>query len=279
MSQNEARILVIILNYKTPQLTLNLVDSLNNINYHLFDIMVIDNNSPDNSGEGLKQFAAEKGYLFYQNNVNTGYAAGNNIGIRYGIEHGYAYSWILNSDVVLMDLDVLKCMVNRAEEDEKIGVVGPLIVSKEGKEIAPYCHRPTFWRSTLGIFMEQRYRRKHIHDSMSVYRVYGCCMLLNNKAMQKCGCMDERTFLYSEEDILAERLLQYDYHAFYDSTVKIKHNESSSMKTLSLREIWKKDNIVYQSRSIYFKDYLGYNNFLILLIELVRRFISLCRNL
>lgn len=279
MTKNEPKVLVVILNYKTPQLTLDLVDSLKKINYHQFSIMVIDNASPDDSARILSEYADDKGYIFYANHINAGYAAGNNIGIRYGIEHGYVYSWILNSDVILVDLNVLKCMVNRAESNEKIGVVGPLIVNKDNQEVAPYCHRPSFWRSTLGIFTEQQYRIKHIHSSMPVYRVYGCCMLLKNKAMQKCDCMDERTFLYSEEDILAERLLQYDYYAFYDSSVKVKHNESSSMKTLNLKEVWEKDNIIYKSRALYFKEYLGYNNFLILLIDLVRRFISLYRNI
>ena len=78
---------------------------------------------------------------------------------------------------------------------------------------------------------------------------------------------------------LKKIFLQYDYYAFYDSNVKVKHNESSSMKTLTLKEVWKKDNIIYKSRVLYFKEYLGYNNFLILLIDLVRRFISLYRNI
>lgn len=263
------RVLAVILNYKTPQLTLDLVDALKKIYYQAFDVMVIDNNSPDNSSQILKKAATKKGFIFYANHVNSGYAAGNNIGIRYGIKYGYSYTWILNSDVLLTDPNVLKVMVHRAEADSQIGVVGPLIVSRDGKEVAPYIHRPTLWQSTLGIFAEKNRRMKNIHVSRKVYRVYGCCMLLRNEAMRKCDCMDERTFLYSEEDILAERLLEQGYYAYYDSTAKVKHNESSSMRTLTLKQIQKKNKEASKSRELYYKEYLGYSKFKVQIIKFV----------
>lgn len=42
----------------------------------------------------------------------------------------------------------------------------------------------------------------------------------------------ERTFLYGEEDILAEKMLKKGYIAYYDPEVCVKHNESSSMKEI-----------------------------------------------
>lgn len=275
----EPKVLVVILNYKTPQLTLNLVDALKKIHYQAFDIMVIDNDSPDDSAEILGKCAQEKGFIFYPNHVNTGYAAGNNIGIRYALHHGYQYTWILNSDVLLPDPDVLKLMVQRAEDDEHIGVVGPLIVSRDDTEVGPYLYRPTLWRSTLGIFADKRKRMNHIHAAGRVYRVYGCCMLLKNEAMEKCDCLDERTFLYNEEDILAERLLKFGYYAYYEPRTRVKHNESSSMSTLTLEQIRKKDEEVSKSRALYYKEYLQYNDFEIHLIHLVRMCISLARKL
>ncbi|MEE1598205.1 glycosyltransferase family 2 protein [Acidaminococcus fermentans] len=279
MPYGEPKVLIVILNYKTPQLTLNLVDALKKIHYQAFDIMVIDNDSPDDSAKILGKYAQEKGFILYSNHVNAGYAAGNNIGIRYAIHHGYRYTWILNSDVLLLDLDVLKLMVQRAEEDAHIGVVGPLIINRDDTEVGPYLYRPTLWRSTLGIFADKRNRMNHIHTAGSVYRVYGCCMLLKNEAMEKCDCMDERTFLYSEEDILAERLLKYGYYAYYEPTTRVKHNESSSMRTLTLEQIRRKDKEIFKSRALYYKEYLKYNSFKIQLIYWTRRFISLVRNL
>jgi GT2 family glycosyltransferase len=271
----EPMVLAVILNYKTPQLTLDLIDSLKKINYHRLSIMVIDNNSPDDSADILAKYADEKGYSFHANHVNSGYAAGNNIGIRYAIQHGYQYTWILNSDVLLLDSNVLKVMVERAESDLHIGVVGPLIVSRDETEVGPYIHRPTLWRSTFGIFADKRNRMKNIHTPGRAYRVYGCCMLLRNKAMEQCDCMDERTFLYSEEDILAERLLKCGYYAYYEPRTKVKHNESSSVHTLTLAQIKRKNKEASKSRDLYYRSYLGYNSLEIMFITWTRWCISL----
>lgn len=60
-------------------------------------------------------------------------------------------------------------------------------------------------------------------------RVYGCCMLLRNSKMQEIDCLDERTFLYGEEEILAERMLKAGSYSYYDADVSVIHNESSSV--------------------------------------------------
>ena len=51
--------------------------------------------------------------------------------------------------------------------------------------------------------------------------------------MAEVDCMDERTFLYGEEDILSERLMQKNYRTYYKPTVSITHLGSASVKKSS----------------------------------------------
>ena len=60
----ESSVLIIILNYKTYQLTLNLIEQLKKLNYPSFDILVIDNNSSNESGKILKEKANILNYIF-----------------------------------------------------------------------------------------------------------------------------------------------------------------------------------------------------------------------
>ena len=217
--------------------------------------MVVDNNSPNESAMALAAKSKEKGYIFYANSSNAGYAAGNNIGIRYGIENGYDYSWILNNDVELREKNVLTHMIDIIKSDHRIGCIGPMIYNLNGSICAPYCRRLTLWNMTLGISTEKKYREQHIYSSGEVYRVYGCCMLLNNKAMSDIDCMDERTFLYGEEDILAERLLAKGYTTYYDSDVSVTHKGSATMNRMSTNR--KKLQITQRKKSmeLYLKEY------------------------
>ncbi len=253
---NQPRVLIVILNYGTYDLTINLISEIRNkIDYCNYSIMVVDNCSPNESEAILSGKSHELNYIFYANKTNAGYAAGNNIGVRYGIENGYDYSWVLNNDVELQEKNVLGHMIEIAEKDKHIGCIGPRIVSNEGVACAPYCRRPSFWSMTGGIGIEKRYRQNFINKSREVYRVYGCCMLLRNSAMAEVDCMDERTFLYGEEDILAERLLAKGYISYYDADVSVIHKGSSSVKKMSKNSKQLQIRETEKSLDIYLKEY------------------------
>lgn len=259
MNRKEPSVLIVILNYGTFDLTMELVRQLHaNLEYQNYEIMVVDNGSPNESAEVLKKNSSKLRYIFYKNPSNSGYAAGNNIGIRYGIKHKFTYTWILNNDVELRESNVLQHMVEIADTTDRIGCVGPKIFSLNGTPCAPYCRRPTFWSLTAGIGTEKKYRHKFLDTSREVYRVYGCCMLLKNRAMQEIDCMDERTFLYGEEDILAERMRAKGYVSYYDADVSVTHKESSTMKSISKKH--KKFQIAEskKSRELYLKAYRHY---------------------
>ena len=256
----QPKVLIVILNYGTYEMTIHLIKEVKkNLAYTNYSIMVVDNYSPNESAKVLEKFSKELGYYFFANKNNSGYAAGNNIGIRYGINNGYAYTWILNNDIELRENNVLSHMIEIAKQDEHIGCIGPMVYSLDGTICAPYCRRPTFWSMTGGIFAEKRYRQQYIAVTREVYRVYGCCMLLNNKAMADINCMDERTFLYGEEDILAERLLKKGYISYYDADVSVIHKDSISMKKMSKNRKELTIREIRKSMELYLKEYRNFS--------------------
>lgn len=279
MDNRMPSVLIVILNYQTYQFTIELIRDLkDHLLYDNYTIMVIDNCSPNESSKVLVEHAKQNGYIFFKNNRNAGYAAGNNIGIRYGILYGYDYSWILNNDVKLREGNILTHMVNVSQSDAKIACVGPQIYSLDGNIVAPYCRRPSFWTLTIGLITEKYYRKKYINSSMEVYRVYGCCMLLKNQAMEKINAMDERTFLYREEDILAERLIIAGFKTFYDAKVSILHNESSTInKTTFHRKDWKRVE-AKRSRELYLKEYRKFPIYMRWACHISSDIVSILRN-
>lgn len=241
-------VLIIVLNYGMYNLTLKMINELHTeLDYDNYSIMVVDNCSPNESAKVLANRSKDLNYIFIANGKNTGYAAGNNIGIRYAINNGYKYSWILNNDVELREKSVLKELVGILEENDDIACVGPKIYNADGSICAPYCRRPSVWNMTLGAFEDKKYRISKQDVAGEVYRIYGCCMLLKNRAMAEIDCMDERTFLYGEEAILSERLIKKSYRTYYDPAVSVTHLGSVSMKKASPDS--KKRQILEQEKS------------------------------
>lgn len=269
MTNSQPKVLIVILNYRTYGLTIELIKKLRNLSYNNYDVMVVDNCSPNESASVLEGKSKELNFIFYANMINAGYAAGNNIGIRYAYEHGYEYTWILNNDVIILNQNVLQHMVDTMQKQEKVAVIGPKIITRDNSVCAPYCRRPTFKSLTYGTASERNYRRKYNDVPRRVYRVYGCCMLLYTKALHDVDYMDETTFLYGEEDILAERLLKKGYSAYYDPQVCVKHNESSSMNEVPKN---KKKRIIEarrKSRDLYLTDYRHFSKGQVAMVNIV----------
>jgi len=278
MDSKNPSVLIIILNYGTYQMTIDLIGEIKQkLDYDNYSIMVVDNCSPNESSEVLESKKDELGFFFCANKSNAGYAAGNNIGIRYGIENGFEYSWILNNDVEIRKRNVLDHMVKITEQNNKIGCIGPMIYTLDGTICPPYCRQPSLWSMTLGIGCEKKYRQSQINISQEVYRVYGCCMLLKNSVMADVDCMDERTFLYGEEDILAERLIAKGYISYYDSDVSVTHKESASMKQMSKNRKQFQIRETKRSMDLYLKEYRGFSAPARWLCEKARSLIILSR--
>lgn len=226
-------IAVIILNYNTWIDTLKEVEMVHDrlqVSYH--DIIVIDNHSENESYERLLT-ASEGTFCFIQAKENRGYAWGNNIGLRYAYQKNYQYAWILNNDILWEDESILKKLLLPFQNDTLVAVVSPDIYAPDGHMFNRDAVRPSFYDLTFGML---RYRRKGrmLTDRGGygyVYRPQGCCMMVDLKALHDVDYMDENTFLYSEEFILAERLLKRGYKCACCTSARIVHNHSITVKS------------------------------------------------
>lgn len=251
---------VIILNYCTWEATLEEIKMINmicKVNYQ--DIIVVDNASPNNSAE-LLEVNNSFGFKLIKSADNKGYASGNNIGLKYAYDNGYEYAWVLNNDVIVNDPDTLIKMKKVFERDSDIAIVNPDICRPDGSIYNRDAVRPSLIDFTIGIFAYKKKGRRieDLGDYGYVYRPQGCCMLVDLLKMRQVDYMDEFTFLYCEEMILAERLLKKNYRCATCLNAKVVHNHSKTVSTaLKKRNICKINN---ESFEYYLKEYRRYNS-------------------
>ena len=120
----EKSVYIIVLNYKNLEDTIACLASLRKITYNKYRIVVVDNDSQDGSYEYLKE--QETDCCILQSGENRGYAAGNNIGIRYAMEQDAEYVCILNNDVEA-EPDFLTKLVRYMESAADVGMTGPVV--------------------------------------------------------------------------------------------------------------------------------------------------------
>src|SRR5665647_2161931 len=169
-------VFIVILNWNGWEDTIECLESLYDISYPNYNVVIVDNDSQDDSlarirayarGEvvvesaslpydcrkeplsvtnytrreaediqattlskklvrGNRNKASNGSLVIIQNEQNSGYPEGNNIGMRYALKASADYVLLLNNDTVV-DKYFLSELVRAADKDARIGVIGPKI--------------------------------------------------------------------------------------------------------------------------------------------------------
>jgi GT2 family glycosyltransferase len=140
-----------------------------------------------------------------RNSENRGYAAGNNVGIRYALAQGADAVWILNNDTVVRP-DALGAMVSRLYSKDRPGLCGSLIRYFHDSS-AVQCRAGGFTnRFTLLSDLDGQNMRvtEALAESEEAIEqrlnfIYGASVLATRDFVDCVGLMDEGYFLYCEE--------------------------------------------------------------------------------
>ena len=238
-------------------MTLDIVEQLKKIIKTLdVSIIVVDNASPNESGEVLKKASKnDTEYIFIQSEENRGYASGNNIGIIRSQKLYADYVLVINNDIVIESEDTIQKLISLMESQPSAGAVSPRIVCPDKRRDPPlYFAKPSFWDLTFGIRAFHKKRYKFNEDrNVQIYAPRGSCMLLRNSMLRAINNLDESTFLYYEEPILAERLKNISAGCWHCGEATVIHNHAVTINSsLNKKRI---ANTLCESYKHYLKSY------------------------
>ena len=123
---SSSRVCIVILNWNGLADTQECLRSLQRLTYPNREVILVDNAS---TGDDVPQLQREFGnsIRIVRNEKNYGFAAGNNAGIRYALDHSSLdYVFLLNNDTVVAP-DFLDELVRAAEANPNAGILGPKI--------------------------------------------------------------------------------------------------------------------------------------------------------
>ncbi|HEY8928011.1 MAG TPA: glycosyltransferase family 2 protein [Mucilaginibacter sp.] len=219
---------VILLNWNTPLHTANCVTSvMQYCNTELFDIIVVDNGSADNSLEQLK--AQFPDLIYIDNKKNLGFAEGNNRGLQYSIANGYSYSLVMNNDTEV-DEDLVSGLLNHLAMHPEAAAVQPAIYWMHNKAHiwnGEGRFNRIFGKTISDLTVPDENAKK---NHTAAQWVTGCCMLLRNSALQQCGLFNKQFFLYFEDVELSFRLRENGFEVHYLPSSKMYHEAGVSAK-------------------------------------------------
>lgn len=231
---------VIVLNWNGWKDSVPCLESLKKVIYPAVKIVVVDNGSTDDSVKHLRDSFPDVPVL--ETGKNLGFAGGNNHGIRYALEHGADYVFVLNNDTIVPE-DAIGRLVEFAEQNPDAALIGPEISDASTGEFLdmPMLHRISVWSILLTKSPAQRMiRRRRIYRRLfydgpsprKVYAIHGSAMLFRRSTLLKIGLFDERTFIYWEEFIMAEKLRQAELTTYVLPSARVWHKGSASISKI-----------------------------------------------
>ena len=231
---------IVILNYKTYLDTEILVkEIIGEETQHELFIQVVDNASPNESAEYLsKKLADMKNVFFYANNENSGFAKGNNIGLRLLKEYNVDYALVLNNDIHF-ELSVLDKLIETYNKIPDSGVIAPLQKLPNGElEKFRSLNFPTFLMDVLSytyflIRFEKKWEYKQNTDYSNVQKVSiipGCFIFIDYKLFESVGFFDECTFLFCEERFLSKKMTNVGKSNYLLLDCSYIHDHSKTIK-------------------------------------------------
>lgn len=205
--------------------------SLQKLNFpkKALEIIVVDNNSHDGTVQNIKkQFPGVK---LIKNSKNLGYSKAVNIAVRNSKSDYIVFS---NNDIIV-DKNYLREMVNLAESDSQIGIIGNMTYLKDQKR-----------KLAFDGLRVNPYLGFHQYDLANLKRVRECDIppsggfMVRRKMLDKIGPLDEGYFLYFEDLDICLRAKKHGYKVIFNHKAIAYH----SFGKTAFRE--KFEEIVYQ---------------------------------
>lgn len=95
------QIAAIVVTYNRKELLHQCIEKLLAQQKAACDILIVDNASTDGTGAEIQALAKRQPHLFYRNTgANLGGAGGFNFGVRWAVETGYSYLWLMDDDTL-----------------------------------------------------------------------------------------------------------------------------------------------------------------------------------
>ncbi|NJK38150.1 MAG: glycosyltransferase family 2 protein [Oscillatoriales cyanobacterium RM1_1_9] len=283
------RLAVVIVNYRTPGLVIDCLDSLQTeVRGELDRVFVVDNASGDDSlnkiQQGIEENSWETWAELLPSPVNGGFSAGNNVGIKAATPEAYL---LLNSDTLVRP-GALHQLLDALHDHPEVGLIGPRLEwPDQTPQISCFRDRSPLSELITAAQTGPITRLLQTHDvpipvsdvPIEPDWISFACVLIRRQVIEQIGLMDEGYFMYREDNDYCRRARAAGWKILYWPQAHVVHlrgGSGSVKQDVAARK--RPPAYLYASRSRYFTKFYGYQGMLVAnLLWICGRSISLTR--
>src|SRR3989338_5262766 len=258
---------IVALSYNTKDLTLACLKSVvsqykQKLEKKEFEVIVVDNNSSDNSVAEISNLKSQvSNLIIIQNKENLCFGKGCNLGAK---SAKGKYVLFLNSDTQVFDKGFLS-MIDFLDKNSNVAVLGGKLENNDGS-IQRSCGKfYNLFNLLIMLLGLERFGflRSSPNKIQKVDWVSGACMMVRADIFEKLTGFDEKLFMYMEDMEICFRANKLGFVTYFYPNVKLKHKSlGSSNRTFAIINIYK-GILYFYSRHKTHLEYLVAKLFLI----------------
>lgn len=252
---------IVIVNYNVKQLILECVRSIyTHFQCTTFEIIVVDNNSTDDSVDTVRKEFPE--VVIIRNTTNMGFSEANNQGMRCAKGK---YLFLLNPDTYFIDSSMCR-LVDFMKEKGNDVLVAPKLLNRD--KTLQY----SAWRDKgLFVMLEESfrlfrsaYRLERMNTPQMVDNMAGAAMLFPKELIEKVGYLDSDIFWMEDFDY-CYRARKAGALIYYYPDASLVHYGGQSSETNPKVAY---SNSIISKLKFYKKHHPGFKTFLLFLLTL-----------
>lgn len=231
----QKKIGIILVNYNGYEDTIECVKSIKKSTYRNYKIIIVDNASPDGSGNRLNdKYLNDSDIVVILNKENAGFSEGNNIGLEYIEKEKIDYILMLNNDTVV-EPEFLYKLIEGARETNFEGLYSGKILYYFDKDRIWYAGGKYNYLKGTAIHegVNENDDNKHYNMTKKMEFICGCCIFMNIDIYHQLGKLSDEYFLYAEDLDYSLTAQKLKIPMYYIPDARIYHKVSASTSKLS----------------------------------------------
>jgi GT2 family glycosyltransferase len=217
---------LITLNYNQAAVTCALLESIQQLTYPAIEVIVVDNNSPQNPEPLIRERHFPNTRVIV-NSANLGFAGGNNIGIE---QAKGDYIVLLNNDTEVTP-DLIERLLEPFASDPAIGVTCPKIRYYQQPTViqfAGYTPVNPYTGQARAVGSHQVDQGQFDRPGLTHF-AHGAALMVKRAVIEQAGLLPELYFLYYEELDWCCRIQQAGFTIYYQPSALVYHKESMTV--------------------------------------------------
>ncbi len=239
----DPKVSVIFVNYKTPKMTTNAINSVKEKTKDVtYEIIVVDNSCDINEYQELVKEINDDNIKVIDAKENLGFGKANNLASSYAKGQ---YLFFLNTDTLLIN-DAISILANFLDKNSNVGIVGGNLYNKDMKPHHSFYNKEVNYKSDkkeqkifniiLKFFIKKNRNEFNFTKKPKKIKGYVCGadLMIRKDVFLKIGGFEKDIFMYAEDTMLCYRLINdLNMDIYSIANAKIIHYEGGSFTNFS----------------------------------------------